>query len=206
MFAGWNSSISDRRLPAWSGARSAQVEALEPRLLLAGDLRIDAVVAAGAADQPFDKLEVQFNQDVQEASFTLADIALSGPGGVITPTGLTRLAGDRYEIDCTGLTGLGQYSLRIGPGILDLSGQAMNQDGDSTPGEASDSWDGRLIAIDTAIADGEAAYDDLNLLFYGAVSSVAGEHDFADLLLQGAATSCSPATTSPTCCFKARRR
>ncbi|HQL74510.1 MAG TPA: Ig-like domain-containing protein, partial [Phycisphaerae bacterium] len=188
MPAGWNSSVRTRRLPAWSGAHSPQVEALEPRLLLAGDLRVDQVAASGAAGQPFDKLQVQFNQDVQEASFTLADIALTGPGGAITPAGLTRLAGDSYEIDCTGLTGLGQYSLRIGPGILDLSGQAMNQDGDATPGEASDSWDGRLIAIDTAIADGDAAYDDLNLLFYGAVSSVAGEHSFADLLLQGAAT------------------
>lgn len=87
----WDSLVECRRMSAWCGKDPPSVEALEPRLLLAGDLRVQEVIAAAAATRPFDRLQVRFNQEVQEASFTLGDITLAGPGGAIAPITLANI-------------------------------------------------------------------------------------------------------------------
>jgi len=97
-------------------------------------LWITRVTPLGGASTPFNRLEIQFSSAVLSDTFTLADVSLRGPGGVITPTALTYLAGDRYELASSG-TGLNTYSLVIGPDIRDLSDRQMDQNHNGTAGE-----------------------------------------------------------------------
>ncbi|MCX7706869.1 MAG: hypothetical protein N2204_02545, partial [Anaerolineae bacterium] len=112
----------------------------------AGGLWITRVTPTGPASNPFDKLEIQFSAAVLTNTFTLTDVTFSGPGGPITPTALSQLAADRYELNLSGLTGLNTYSLVIGPDILDLNNQLLDQDHDGTPGEPEDAYAGALFS------------------------------------------------------------
>ena len=81
-----------------------------------------------------------FNEAIAAGSFTLADVvSLTGPGGSIAPTAVTPVTGSTTQFDVTfpTQTAAGTYTMVIGPNILDLSGNSMNQDGDATNGEAT---------------------------------------------------------------------
>ncbi|HQH39327.1 MAG TPA: hypothetical protein PLH19_12445, partial [Anaerolineae bacterium] len=69
-----------------------------PSAPTADGLWITRVTPLGGASTPFNRLEIQFSSAVLSNTFTLADVSLVGPGGVMTPTALTYLAGDRYEL------------------------------------------------------------------------------------------------------------
>ena len=58
---------------------------LEPRTLLAQSFSVAEVVPLGDSAHPFDRLEVQFNEPVRDASFTLDQIQLTGESETIAP-------------------------------------------------------------------------------------------------------------------------
>ena len=94
------------------------VERLEDRILLSAGLSVVSLRPVGTADHPFDLLDISFSQQVQDASFTTADVTMTGPGGSIVPT-IRKIDDTTYELDSTGLTDLSNYTLVLGPGILD---------------------------------------------------------------------------------------
>lgn len=163
------------------------MEWLEPRLLLANDFWVSGVIPGGAAGSPFDQLQIDFSRAVDDTTFTLDDVTISDSGGLpILPGGLTRLSATRYQLDLTGSTGLDTYTLTFGPDILaDGDGQAMNQDGDATPGEPEDAYRVALFSADATIADGDFAYDGQALFVYGATVEIFGDHIFSTVDLQG---------------------
>lgn len=101
--------------------------------------RVEASSLAGSTQGPVDRVELTFDEPIQDGTFTLDDVsAFTGPDGVITATAVNRLTSTRYEITFPSQSNYGDYSITIGPDILDLDGLPMNQDDDSVDGEPID--------------------------------------------------------------------
>ncbi len=159
-------------------------------------LWITRVTPLGGASSPFNRLEIQFSGAVLSGTFTLGDVLLTGPGGVITPTALNQLAADRYELVSSG-TGLSTYSLVIGPDVRDLSNLLMDQNHNGTPGEPGDAYTGALFSAGVTITDTQTTYEGQNLIIYGNTATINGPHTFASVAVLGTATlTHSPATAS----------
>ncbi|PAY16161.1 hypothetical protein CKO51_28085 [Rhodopirellula sp. SM50] len=90
----------------------------------------------GSVNGPVSRVELTFDEPIQDGSFTLDDVSsFEGPDGVIQASAVNRLTSTRYEIMFPPQTAFGDYSLLIGPDVLDLEGRSMNQDGDGIDGE-----------------------------------------------------------------------
>ncbi|MEJ5199410.1 MAG: hypothetical protein WHX53_10845, partial [Anaerolineae bacterium] len=179
---------------AWASShRSMQGAGITADVSATDGLWITRVTPTGPSSSPFDKLEIQFSAAVLTNTFTLTDVTFSGPGGPIIPTALSKLAADRYELNLSGLTGLNTYSLVIGPDILGLDDQPMDQDHDGTPGEPEDAYVGALFSAGVTIND--TTYDGKNIIIYGNTATINGTHPFASVAVLGGATlTHSPAT------------
>ena len=97
--------------------------------LIASDSAVDA-------DGPF--IRVTFSEAIDPAQFTAADVALTGPNGTVGFAGPTPVAGtdDSFLIRPNQSEyGDGEYTVVIGPDVLDFVGNPMNQDGDVINGE-----------------------------------------------------------------------
>ncbi|MCX7689077.1 MAG: hypothetical protein N2045_14025, partial [Fimbriimonadales bacterium] len=136
-------------------------------------LWITRVTPLGGASAPFNRLEIQFSGVVLNGTFTLEDVRLSGPGGVIMPTALNQLAADRYELVSSG-TGLNTYSIVIGPDIYNLSNLPMDQNHNGTPGEPGDAYTGALFSAGVTITDTQTTYEGQNLIIYGGAATING--------------------------------
>ncbi|WP_233148428.1 CARDB domain-containing protein [Rhodopirellula sp. MGV] len=81
-------------------------------------------------------LDVTFDSPIDSASFRNNDIVFTGPLGAI-PTGQpSSLGGNRFRIPFSTQRANGSYQMTIGPQVLDLAGNPMDQNRDSTAGEA----------------------------------------------------------------------
>jgi subtilisin-like proprotein convertase family protein len=84
---------------------------------------------------------IKFNESIQSSTFTTADITLTDPSGaLITVTSITAVPNTNnteFILTFSGgaRTTAGIYTLKVGPNILDLSGNQMNQDNDGMNGE-----------------------------------------------------------------------
>ena len=82
---------------------------------------------------------VNFNEAVDPRTFTLNQIlTLQGPGGPITPLGITDLDlvnHDSYQINFLPQTQDGTYTLTLGTGIEDFTGLALDQNQNGVPGQ-----------------------------------------------------------------------
>ncbi|MEW5802681.1 MAG: CARDB domain-containing protein [bacterium] len=97
---------------------------------------------SGRLSPPVDHMEISFNESIDLDSLAIEDISITGPGGVIVPDSITQLDDPddpaRFRIDFPEQRLAGQYQVIIGPQILDLAGNLMNQDNDSIDGEAEE--------------------------------------------------------------------
>ena len=102
---------------------------------------IDVSTPGGTVTGPVSRVRVTFSESINVATFTVADlVSFTGPNGTISLGGATvsEVAGsDGFSFDITfrPQTILGDYTLVLGPNILDLAGNAMDQDGDGRNGE-----------------------------------------------------------------------
>jgi subtilisin family serine protease/subtilisin-like proprotein convertase family protein len=119
-----------------------------------GRLNVDAAVRYGVAPPAdaggpkvtaanflgtggIDGVELIFDEAVDPASVDLTDARLSTPTGQIAPTAVT-IDGTEVVFTFPWQSTMGTYSLSVGPGVRDLDGNLMNQDGDGTNGEATE--------------------------------------------------------------------
>lgn len=97
--------------------------------------RVTSHQATGAQNS----FTITFNEPVDAASFTAADLVIVGPTG--QPVALAQPPvpqGDQRTFTIhLASTILGDYSFRLGPEVYDLAGNPMNQDGDSLMGETN---------------------------------------------------------------------
>src|SRR5262249_45286569 len=91
---------------------------------------------------------VTFNGPINDASFTTAQVHITGPGGVtipvtsvtdisVTPLGQTN-PHNVFQILFPSLAADGGYTVTIGPNVTDLAGNAMDQNHNLINGEAGD--------------------------------------------------------------------
>jgi subtilisin family serine protease/subtilisin-like proprotein convertase family protein len=132
------------------------VPALESRVATAGRLnaaravgvpdtggpRVSATNPSGATSGPIDSLQVTFDESIDLASFTLADVvSFSGPAGAISVDNIDAVPGTRdrtFELTFAPQIAKGTYTVVLGPSIFDPAGNPMNQDGDANNGENPD--------------------------------------------------------------------
>jgi hypothetical protein len=177
----------------WSDPVTVTIDIIDPSDLLF----VDRVIPTGPSGEPFDRLEIVFNQAVVDGTFTLSDVSFGVHGGAdITPLALTKITSTRYELVSDGLTGLGIYRLDISEDITDVNGFKMDHDHDVVTGEAGDDdFNAALFSITTTIAD--ATFDDLHLVFDGTTFTVDGTHPFGSAsLYDNAAVRHSASTAS----------
>ena len=99
-------------------------------LVVASD-PIDTIVA-----ESVDRVTLTFSEAILDGSFTLADVTdVTGPSGSITATAVNQLNAKMFEVVFPAQSAVGNYSVTIGPGIHDLAGNAMDQNGDGINGE-----------------------------------------------------------------------
>ncbi len=81
-----------------------------------------------------------FNEAINAASFTTADIvSFTGPAGTLIITGVTAVAGSNgtmFDLTFATQTVGGVYTLVVGPNILDLAGNPMDQNANGVNGES----------------------------------------------------------------------
>jgi len=104
--------------------------------------RIELIEPSGLTLDPVDSVLITFDEAVDPATFTLADIArFEGPEGSITPLSLAPVAGAnnrQFLLSFAEQTAAGTYELEISPDIMDRFGNVMDQDDDGVGGEAVD--------------------------------------------------------------------
>lgn len=96
-----------------------------------------------------DHVDVTFNTPVNSASFTAADVQITGPAGAISVSGITPLSPTEYRIAFPGQSAHGEITVRIGPNITDATGllTVMDQDGNGAPGQPTD------VFVDSFLVD-----------------------------------------------------
>lgn len=83
-------------------------------------------------------LRVTFNEPIQPGSFNVNQVlSLTGPTGALSATSIRQVAGSTTQFDVlfADQTKSGTYTLTLNTGILDLAGNALNQNGNSVNGE-----------------------------------------------------------------------
>ncbi|MCM8769378.1 MAG: hypothetical protein NC911_06890, partial [Candidatus Omnitrophica bacterium] len=154
--------------------------------LFSQQLRIIDLAPKGSSNTPFDILEVEFNQEINQSTFTVEDIVFTGPGGNIGPANIIKISGTKYQIISTGQTGLQNYTLEIGPDIENMQGTKMDV-------SFKAGLFGTLKTIDEANAD----YENFAIICYKSTLTINGSHNFYLLkLLDNSVCTHSPCTDS----------
>lgn len=82
---------------------------------------------------------IKFNESIQPSTFTTADITLTDPSGAVIAvssiTAVPNTNNTEFTFTISTRTTAGIYTLKVGPNILDLAGNQMNQDNDGMNGE-----------------------------------------------------------------------
>jgi hypothetical protein len=93
-------------------------------------------------------LTVMFNEDIDPATFTAADVTFTNASGVVRhPSSVTMLTTREFVIP-RGSLPLGEYTLKIGPDVRDFAGNEMNQDGDAVNGEVTQDAYTELLTLE----------------------------------------------------------
>jgi subtilisin family serine protease len=102
-------------------------------------------------------VQLTFNEEINPATFTAAQISLSGPNGVIPDSDVSVSAVDgsndhEFQVSFPAQTISGTYTLTVGPDIEDWYGNEMNQNRSNESGEASDAYTDTIQFTDTSTA------------------------------------------------------
>src|SRR5262249_10324860 len=98
--------------------------------------RVTSFSPNGTVSGSINQFTLSFNEALQSSSFTLGDVvSLTGPGGSISASSITQVNASTYQVNFPGQTAGGTYTLVVGPSILDLAGNAMDQNTNGINGE-----------------------------------------------------------------------
>ncbi|WP_372895656.1 Ig-like domain-containing protein [Stieleria sp.] len=107
--------------------------------------RISMMTPDGSTTAPLSQLQVTFNEAIAGATLTASDVTVMGPLGEISVSSDPIDTGDAMTfnimLDET-VSQAGQYHVLIGPDVLDVAGNQMNQDADGANGDADDHFIG----------------------------------------------------------------
>jgi hypothetical protein len=84
----------------------------------------------GSVRPPVDHVRVTFNEPMNPATFTTGRVTLTGPDGPIDVAGVTPVAGSnntQFDVSFETQTVFGDYTMVIGPGIMNFLGEIAPQ-------------------------------------------------------------------------------
>jgi hypothetical protein len=98
-----------------------------------------ATSPAGSTFSSFARVRVSFDEQIDPDTFTADQVLFLTPSGRSIPlTGITPVTGSndtQFDLSFATQTGLGNYTMVIGPNITDTAGNPMDQNGNGVPGE-----------------------------------------------------------------------
>jgi hypothetical protein len=126
--------------------------------------RITTSTPTGNHFGPISSVRVTFDESMDPATFTPDKVAsFTGPGGAIAITNVAAVAGSnntQFDIFFAGQTGLGNYTMVIGPNIRDTFGNQMDQNGNLVPGEIpGDQFTTQFTVVSTTIGPDGFGYE-----------------------------------------------
>ncbi|MCB1128657.1 MAG: hypothetical protein KDM81_19330, partial [Verrucomicrobiae bacterium] len=94
-----------------------------------------------------DHVDITFDTPINPATFTTADVQITGPSGAIPVSSVSQIAGPDYRISFPGQSDHGYVTVRVGPNIQDITGllTQMDQNGNGVYGEPGDVFEGRFL-------------------------------------------------------------
>ncbi len=98
---------------------------------------------AGSVASPLSSIGLTFNEEINPATFTPAQVSLTGPGGTINGVTVTAVSGSndhQFKVSFPAQTAGGPYTLTVGPNIQDWYGNVMDQNRNGVNGEATDAF------------------------------------------------------------------
>ncbi|MBT3199739.1 MAG: LEPR-XLL domain-containing protein, partial [Phycisphaerales bacterium] len=94
---------------------------------------------SGTVEPAINHIDLTFNEALQPGpgagALDLADLQLTGPGGAITPTGLTDQGGGAYRINFDEQLSEGAYSLLVDAAAYDVAGNNLDGNADGVGGD-----------------------------------------------------------------------
>lgn len=126
--------------------------------------RIIASTPSGSARAdagPVSSVRVTFNTSMDPATFTPAQVRMTGPTGAVIPVTVAPVDGTdntQFDISFAPQSASGRYTLTIGPNVRDPFGNPMDQDDDLIPdGGAGDQYVATFAIVANYTATSEAA-------------------------------------------------
>jgi subtilisin family serine protease len=151
--------------PTWSMSQviDAVLDTTTPDPALVGKVTTGGIVNAAAAvantDGPyvvsatpdgsinnaggFSSVEVDFNEEINPATFTPSEVTVTGPAGTISGVTVTAVAGSNdheFTIAFPTQAAAGTFTVKVGPDIQDWYGNDMNQNRNGVNGKATDAF------------------------------------------------------------------
>jgi hypothetical protein len=105
--------------------------------------QIIASSPSGAVPPGVTDATVTFSVPMNPGTFTLGQVSFTGPNGTIPITAVTPIAGTnntQFDIHFAARSAGGTYTMVIGPNIRDAGGNLMDQNGNGTGGEPTDTY------------------------------------------------------------------
>ena len=97
---------------------------------------------SGSVAGPIDGLQLSFDHPMDQTSFSPEDdiVSFTGPEGALAATDFRWLGDQTLEIQFDPQSSLGSYELILGPEVLSLWNNPLDQDGDLMVAEAPEDW------------------------------------------------------------------
>ena len=105
--------------------------------------RVVSAYWAGSYDGIVDRVRLRFSEPIDVTTFGGSDVDFVGPDGSIGISSIVDVSDNsatEFLVTFPNITDAGSYQFIIGPDVLDLAGNPMNQDSDLLNGEASDTY------------------------------------------------------------------
>ena len=151
--------------PSWSMSQviDAVLDTTTPDPNLVGKVTTGGIVNATAAvantDGPYvvsgtpdgsinsgsglSSVVLNFNEEINPATFTPSQVTLTGPNGTISGVTVTAVSGSndhQFTISFPTQTGAGAYTLKVAPTLQDWYGNDLNQNRNAVNGETTDAF------------------------------------------------------------------
>lgn len=117
------------------GTTNVQLNAVASSGAIVTKFQPNGLMTAPTYAGPINFIEVTFSEAIDFNSLEATDISVSGPGGPYALTGLNVVAPNVVQCYLDAMTLNGAYTVVLGPGILDVAGNMMNQNGVAPNGE-----------------------------------------------------------------------
>ena len=150
--------VNDRQLTLKlldQGGSNANVVVNALEVVVAGPDRLGPrVVQVSPAATVFggtDRITLTFNEPIDVHSLGADDVSLVGPTGPVGPLTVTKLTDVTVEVAFALLSEAGQYQLLVGPAIMDLAGNLLDQNGNGIGGEVPGDQYASSFTVETSL-------------------------------------------------------